>query len=69
MKQYQSRQLGQDALEFALFALLLVAVLPQVAEAGSAGYMSLLALVFLFPAVASAAVRLYRDVRDDLLHH
>ena len=59
-------RIGRDALELGLVALLFLAALTQIAEPGMGRTAALLGLVFLLPALASAAFHFYRDLSE---HH
>ena len=66
MKAPVERNIGRDALELGLVALLFLAAVTHIAEPGMGRNAALMGLVFLLPALASAAYHFYRDLSE---HH
>lgn len=66
MKTSIEHRIGRDALELGLIALLFLAAVTQIAEPGLGRNAALMGLVFLLPALASAAYHFYRDLSE---HH
>ena len=68
MEKHITKRIGQDLLAFLMVALMVVAAFAALLDQGSLSLLMTGALVFLLPALASAANHLYRDVREDVFH-
>lgn len=65
MNQQKMKTLMQDVVELSLFALLAVASLSLIGEMETR-MLAAMSFVFLIPAVASSAMQVYRDVKDEI---